>query len=215
MVPPCEFLPVAEETGLIVPIGHWVVEEACRQVATWRASGAWAGRLPVSVNLSHKEFWDAGLLEHLDATLSSYGLEPQALVLEITEGVIMHNAHRAEDLLDQMHQRGLPVHIDDFGTGYSSLEALHRFRIDALKIDRSFVVAMSGAQRSAELVNTIVRMAESLGMGAIAEGIEEPEQVRMLRRFGCEFGQGFLFSKPLPAEQVGGLFEPVPRLSAL
>jgi diguanylate cyclase (GGDEF)-like protein/PAS domain S-box-containing protein len=215
MVPPGEFLPVAEETGLIVPIGRWVVEEACRQVADWRATGSPAGRLPVSVNLSHKEFWDAELLDHLDATLSSYGLEPQALVLEITEGVIMHNAHRAEDLLDQMHQRGLPVHIDDFGTGYSSLEALHRFRIDALKIDRSFVVAMSSGQRSAELVNTIVRMAESLGLGAIAEGIEEPEQVRMLRRFGCELGQGFLFSRPVPAEQVGGLFESAMRLSAL
>ena len=207
LIPPAEFLPVAEETGLIVPIGRWVVQETCRQIAEWRRTGHPAGRLPVSVNVSHKEFWHAGLLDHLDATLAAARLEPQAMVLEITEGVIMDNAHRAEALLDEMHQRGLPVHIDDFGTGYSSLEALHRFRIDALKIDRSFVVAMSGGKRSAELVRTIVAMSESLGLGVIAEGIEEQAQVTMLERFGCRLGQGYLFSRPLPATGIATLFE--------
>ena len=205
LVPPAEFLPVAEETGLIVPIGRWVVQEACRQITQWRLDGEPAGRLPVSVNLSHKEFWHGGLLDLLDTTLAAAGLEPQALVVEITEGVIMDNAHRAEALLDEMHQRGLPVHIDDFGTGYSSLEALHRFRIDALKIDRSFVVAMSDATRSAELVRTIVRMGESLGLGVIAEGIEKPAEVAMLRGFGCLLGQGYLFSRPLPAPAISSL----------
>jgi diguanylate cyclase (GGDEF)-like protein len=208
LVPPAEFLPIAEETGLIVPIGHWVVRETCRQIAQWRRDGDPAGRLPVSVNVSHKEFWDSGLLEHLDETLAHAALEPQAMVLEITEGVIMDNAHRAEALLEGMHQRGLPVHIDDFGTGYSSLEALHRFPIDALKIDRSFVVAMSGGKRSAELVRTIIAMSESLGLGVIAEGIEEQAQVTMLERFGCRLGQGYLFSRPLPASQIAGLFTP-------
>ena len=205
LVPPCDFLPIAEETGLIVPIGRWVVEEVCRQVAEWRRRGEPAGRLPVSVNVSHKEFWHDGLLDHLDTTLALTRLEPQALVLEITEGVIMDNAHRAEALLDAMHQRGLPVHIDDFGTGYSSLEALHRFRIDSLKIDRSFVVAMSDGRRSAELVRTIVRMGESLGLGVIAEGIEKPEQVAMLQEFGCPLGQGYLFSRPVPAAAISAL----------
>ncbi|MDX6206263.1 MAG: hypothetical protein QOF39_2320 [Frankiales bacterium] len=209
LVPPAEFLPIAEETGLIVPIGRWVVAETCRQIAKWRLAGDPAGRVPVSVNLSHKEFWHAGLLDHLDSTLAEARLEPQALVLEITEGVIMDNAHRAEALLDQMHQRGLPVHIDDFGTGYSSLGALHRFRIDALKIDRSFVVAMSGGKRSAELVRTIVAMGESLGLGVIAEGIEQQAEVAMLEQFGCRLGQGYLFSRPLPAAAIAGLFEPV------
>ncbi|MDX6221144.1 MAG: hypothetical protein QOD91_198, partial [Frankiales bacterium] len=215
LVPPAEFLPVAEESGLIVPIGHWVVEEACRQIAAWRRVGEPAGILPVSINLSHQEFWNAELLDHLDETLAAARLEPQALVVEITEGVIMDNAHRAEALLDEMHERGLPVHIDDFGTGYSSLEALHRFRIDALKIDRSFVVAMTGAQRSAELVRTIVRMSQSLGLGVIAEGIEQRNQATMLRRFGCLLGQGYLFARPLPAEEISGLFAPEPRTAGV
>jgi EAL domain-containing protein (putative c-di-GMP-specific phosphodiesterase class I) len=127
----------------------------------------------------------------------------------------MDNAHRAEALLEEMHERGLPVHIDDFGTGYSSLEALHRFRIDALKIDRSFVVAMTGAQRSAELVRTIVRMSQSLGLGVIAEGIEQRNQATMLRRFGCLLGQGYLFARPLPAEEISGLFAPEPRTAGV
>jgi EAL domain-containing protein (putative c-di-GMP-specific phosphodiesterase class I) len=215
LVPPAEFLPVAEETGLIVPIGRWVVEEACRQAASWRREGQPAGLLPVSINVSNKEFWDAGLLQHLDATVAAAGVEPKALVLEITEGVIMHNAAKAEALLEDMHERGLTVHIDDFGTGYSSLEALHRFRLDALKIDRSFVVAMSRGTRSAELVRTIIRMGESLGLDVIAEGIEERDQVRMLQRFGCAYGQGYLFSRPVPAAQVNGLFTAADRVLRL
>ena len=206
LVPPAEFLPVAEESGLIVAIGRWVAEEACRQLAQWRREASPAGHLPVSINVSHQEFWHVGLLDHLDTSLSLAGLEPQALALEITEGVIMDNPHRAVRLLDAMHERGLAVHIDDFGTGYSSLEALHRFRLDALKIDRSFVVAMSGGTRSAELVRTIIAMGDGLGLDVIAEGIEGPEQTRMLREFGCRSGQGYLFSKPLPAAQVDGLF---------
>ncbi|BEP15217.1 hypothetical protein acdb102_35280 [Acidothermaceae bacterium B102] len=211
LVPPVEFLPVAEETGLIVPIGRWVLEEVVRQAAAWRRAGHPAGSLPISVNVSHKEFWSAGLLDHLDNTLAAAGLDPRALVLEITEGVIMHNAAKAEALLAEMHERGLPVHIDDFGTGYSSLEALHRFRLDALKIDRSFVVAMSRGQRSAELVRTIIRMGESLGLDVIAEGIEEDAEVQMLQRFGCPYGQGYLFSRPLPADAVPGLFAVSPE----
>ena len=206
LVPPIEFLPVAEETGLIVPIGRWVLEEVARQVSSWRADGHTAGHLPVSVNVSNKEFWHTDLLDHLDTTLGAAGLDAKALVLEITEGVIMHNADRAEALLEEMHERGLPVHIDDFGTGYSSLEALHRFRLDALKVDRSFVVAMSGGQRSADLVQTIIRMGESLGLDVIAEGIENDDEVRMLQRFGCPYGQGYLFSRPLPADRIPALF---------
>jgi len=206
MVSPADFLPVAEETGLIVPIGQWVVDEACRQVAQWRRRGEPAGLLPISINVSNQEFWHGGLLDHIDEALAGAGLAPSALVLEITEGVVMHNAKRAEAVLAEMHERGLAVHIDDFGTGYSSLEALHRFPLDALKIDRSFIVAMTSGKRSAELVRTIIRMGESLGLDVIAEGIEKAEEVAMLQRFGCGYGQGYLFSVPLPAPAVRGLF---------
>ena len=151
LIPPGEFLTIAEDSGLIVPIGRWVIGEVCRQIRLWRAEKHPAGRLPVSVNLSHHEFWDGGLLAYLDQAIHACGLETEAMVLEITEGVVMHNARKAQGLLDEMHERGHVVHIDDFGTGYSSLEALHRLRIDALKIDRSFVVAMSSGARSAEL----------------------------------------------------------------
>ncbi len=202
LMPPGEFLPVAEDTALIVPIGRWVVDEACRQVASWRDDNHLAAGLPVSINLSNKEFWDAGVLTHLDACIAEHALEPRALVLEITEGVIMHNDRHAERIVEAMHQRGHEVHIDDFGTGYSSLAALHRFRIDGLKIDRSFVVAMSNGSRSAELARTIVMMGASLGVDVIAEGIEHAAEREMLASFGCAYGQGFLFSRPVPAVDV-------------
>ena len=205
LVPPGDFLPVAEDTGLIVPIGRWVVEEACRQLVEWRDTGHPAAGLPVSINLSNKEFWDAGLLAHLDACVAADGLDPALLVLEITEGVIMHNAASAEQIVDAMHQRGHAVHIDDFGTGYSSLAALHGFRIDALKIDRSFIVAMSTGTRSTELARTIVMMGASLGLDVIAEGIEHAAERDMLASFGCQFGQGFLFSRPVAAADVAGV----------
>ncbi|MCU1675380.1 MAG: hypothetical protein JWM93_138 [Frankiales bacterium] len=214
LTPPAEFLPVADDTGLIVPIGRWVIERVCRQLREWRDSGHAAAMLPVSINLSNKEFWDAGLLPHIDDCLAEYGLPAGSLILEITEGVIMHNAHRAEAIVDAMHQRGHAVHIDDFGTGYSSLGALHSFPIDALKIDRSFVVAMSNGTRSAELAHTIVMMGVSLGLDVIAEGIEEPEQRDMLVRFGCTFGQGFLYSEPLAAHDVAKLFPGALRAAA-
>jgi diguanylate cyclase (GGDEF)-like protein len=212
LVSPDDFLPVAEETGLIVRLGHWIIDETCRQIAQWRES--YDGELCVSVNVSNREFWHGGVLEHVTAALARHGVPTSALKLEITEGVIMHNAHRAEAIVDAMHQRGHAVHIDDFGTGYSSLGALHSFPIDALKIDRSFVVAMSNGTRSAELAHTIVMMGVSLGLDVIAEGIEEPEQRDMLVRFGCTFGQGFLYSEPLAAHDVAKLFPGALRAAA-
>ncbi|MDQ1464206.1 MAG: hypothetical protein QOC73_1147, partial [Actinomycetota bacterium] len=157
LIPPGDFLPIAEDTGLIVPIGRWVAEETCRQLAEWRASAHPAANVPISINVSNKEFWDAGLLAHLAQVIDSRGLTPALLNLEITEGVIADDAERAGAIVDAMHEQGHSVHIDDFGTGYSSLGALHALRIDALKIDRSFFQAIAGGSGIAELTRAIVK----------------------------------------------------------
>jgi diguanylate cyclase (GGDEF)-like protein len=210
LIPPGDFLPIAEDTGLIVPIGRWVAEETCRQLAEWRASAHPAANVPISINVSNKEFWDAGLLAHLAQVIDSRGLTPALLNLEITEGVIADDAERAGAIVDAMHEQGHSVHIDDFGTGYSSLGALHAFRIDALKIDRSFIQEIAAGSRSAELTRAIVMMGASLGLDVIAEGIEDTAQREILVGFGCAYGQGYLFSRPRPAERVADLFHAEP-----
>ncbi len=202
---PDEFIPVAEETGLIVPIGNWVVQETCRQIAQWRRNGDPAGLLPVSVNLSNKEFWHGGLLEHLDDTLAAAALEPQALVLEITEGVIMDNAHRAEALLDEMHQRGLPVHIDDFGTGYSSLARLQHLRIDVIKLDRAFVQQVDTRPEARAMAAAIFHVSTAIGATIVAEGVETEAEARTLLDLGYTSAQGYLFARPMPIDTLMGL----------
>ncbi|HTC70758.1 MAG TPA: EAL domain-containing protein, partial [Acidothermaceae bacterium] len=196
---PAEFLPIAEETGLIVPMGRWILKEACRQIAEWRLAGA-PEDLRVSVNVSNKQFWHGGLLEDVQACLRDAGLEPRNIALEITETVVMHNADLAERMLMDLHENGFALHIDDFGTGYSSLQALHRFPIEALKVDRSFVWGLGTDPRSTELVRTIAMMARNLGVDVIAEGIETEDQRRRVERLGCAYGQGYLFSRPVPGD---------------
>jgi diguanylate cyclase (GGDEF)-like protein/PAS domain S-box-containing protein len=196
---PAEFLPIAEETGLIVPMGRWILKEACRQIAEWRQAGA-PEDLRVSVNVSNKQFWHGGLLEDVQACLRDAGLEPRNIALEITETVVMHNADLAERMLMDLHENGFALHIDDFGTGYSSLQALHRFPIEALKVDRSFVWGLGTDPRSTELVRTIAMMARNLGVDVIAEGIETEDQRRRVERLGCAYGQGYLFSRPVPGD---------------
>jgi diguanylate cyclase (GGDEF)-like protein/PAS domain S-box-containing protein len=196
---PAEFLPIAEETGLIVPMGRWILKEACRQIAEWKLAGAPAD-LRVSVNVSNKQFWHGGLLEDVQQFLREADLEPRNIVLEITETVVMHNADLAERMLMDLHESGFALHIDDFGTGYSSLQALHRFPIEALKVDRSFVWGLGTDPRSTELVRTIAMMARNLGVDVIAEGIETEDQRRRVERLGCAYGQGYLFSRPVPGD---------------
>jgi diguanylate cyclase (GGDEF)-like protein/PAS domain S-box-containing protein len=203
LLAPSEFLPVAEETGLIVPMGRWILRETCRQIAAWKLMGA-PDDLRVSVNVSNRQFWHGGLLQDLQGYLREANLEPRNIVLEITETVVMYNADLAERMLLELHENGFALHIDDFGTGYSSLQALHRFPIEALKVDRSFVWGLGTDPRSTELVRTIAMMARNLGVDVIAEGIETNDQRRRVERLGCAYGQGYLFSRPVPGDVAAG-----------
>jgi diguanylate cyclase (GGDEF)-like protein len=199
---PGDFLSVAEETGLIVPMSRSLVGQVCDQLGGWRVEGVLRTLLPVAVNVSHREFWHADLLGEVTRALDTAGLDPSWLVVEITESVLMDNAEAARVKLRELHAAGLRVHVDDFGTGYSSLEALHRFSIDALKIDRSFVSRLGKDPRSEELIRTIVMMAEGLGLDVIAEGVETVEQQRILVGLGCPRAQGYLFARPMTPERI-------------
>jgi diguanylate cyclase (GGDEF)-like protein len=202
LVPPGEFLPVLVETGLIVRLGRWVIAEVCRQLAEWGPDVAC-----VAVNLSDREFWSTGLLEYVQDCLRRHGLTANRLTLEITEDVVMHRPEAAQRLMAGLHEAGFELHIDDFGTGYSSLESLHRFPVDALKVDRSFVAGIGQGDSSDELVRAIIAMGSALGLDVIAEGVEDEEQVAFLRATGCCTVQGYYFAKPLPPADVPSWLE--------
>ncbi|MGB8508999.1 MAG: bifunctional diguanylate cyclase/phosphodiesterase [Pyrinomonadaceae bacterium] len=196
MVPPSEFIPLAEETRLITEIGDWVLFESCRQMSEWHKLLPAYHMLNVSVNLSVKQFTQHGLIERIKETLKETGLAPQFLKLEITESAVMDNAESAASMLAQLRELGIQLSIDDFGTGYSSLSYLHRFPVDTLKVDRSFVSRMGEGGENAEIVRTIITLASNLGMAVIAEGVETAEQHEQLCALRCEFGQGYLYSRP-------------------
>lgn len=199
MVSPADFIPVAEETGLIIPIGYWVLYEACYQTRIWQEQFT-ASRLTININVSGKQFAQPDLIKQIDRILQETGLSGQSLKIEITESVLIENADLAANMLAQLKKLGVQVYIDDFGTGYSSLSYLHNFPIDALKIDRSFVNRMGSNNNRAELVKIIATMAHNLNMNVVAEGIETPEQLLQLQALECEYGQGYLFAKPLAKE---------------
>jgi diguanylate cyclase (GGDEF)-like protein/PAS domain S-box-containing protein len=203
MVPPGVFIPMMEETGLIVPLGSWVIGQACRQLAAWRAAFPQATNLGVSVNVSGKQFAKADLVAEVEAAMRENQLPPFCLTLEITESVMMTNAAESAGVLRELRELGAVISVDDFGVGYSSLSQLHRFPIDALKIDRSFVQRIGGEERDGEIVGTIVTLAHNLNLNVTAEGIETPLQLERVRALGAESGQGFLFAKPMGAEDVG------------
>jgi diguanylate cyclase (GGDEF)-like protein len=200
LLAPSLFLSVAEENGLGVLIGGWVLREACRQAARWSRQPGHE-QLRMSVNVSNQQFWQSRLIEDVVDCLDREGLDPRCLALEITEGVIMHDVQQATQVLARLREMGVEVHIDDFGTGYSSLEALHDLPFDALKIDRSFVSRLVTNLRSRELVRTIVTMGLNLKLQVIAEGIETPEELDLVRELGCTHAQGFLYSVPVPAAE--------------
>jgi diguanylate cyclase (GGDEF)-like protein/PAS domain S-box-containing protein len=204
LVSPEEFISVAEETGFIVPIGQWVLRQACSQMRGWQKMFPTTTPLSISVNLSSIQFAHSSLLEQIKETLSVSGLDPHTLKLEITESVVMDNVEAAAGLLEQLRSLGIQLSIDDFGTGYSSLSYLHRLPIDTLKIDRSFV-GQIGKNNNREIVRTIIVLAQNLGMGVIAEGVETQEQLKQLQDLRCDNGQGYLFSRPLDAEAAEGL----------
>jgi diguanylate cyclase (GGDEF)-like protein/PAS domain S-box-containing protein len=205
LVFPEEFIAVAEETGLIIPIGRWVLHEACRQMHKWHARFSKTLPLKISVNLSSKQFAQPDLVEQIEETLKETGLDAQSLKLEITETVIMENAESTTAMLLQLKALGVQLQIDDFGTGYSSLSYLHRFPVDSLKIDRSFVSRIGFDTENSEIVQTIVMLAHNLSMDVVAEGVETADQLAQLRALKCKYGQGYFFSKPLDTKAVEAL----------
>jgi EAL domain-containing protein (putative c-di-GMP-specific phosphodiesterase class I) len=197
LVPPGEFIPLAEETGLVVPIGNWVIQEVCRTLARWEAELG-AEWVQCSVNLSVRHLQQPELVGTVRAALAEHAVRPQRLVLEITESAVMENGTGTVETLEALKALGVRLALDDFGTGYSSLAHLHRFPLDLLKIDRSFTAALHADHQGASIAGAIASLAQALGLATVAEGIEDAEQRRQLGRLGCTFGQGFLFSRPLP-----------------
>ncbi|MBI5137960.1 MAG: EAL domain-containing protein [Nitrospirae bacterium] len=210
MISPANFVPIAEESGLIGPIGEWVLREACFQNKRWQNAGLTP--MMVSVNVSAHQFWQRDLPERVACTLVEANLDPRYLELEITEGTFMHDAEETVRMLTDLKHIGLRLSVDDFGTGYSSLAYLQRFPIDTLKVDRSFVTGVTTNPDSAAITRTIINMAHSLGLGVIAEGVETPEQFAFLAEQGCNQIQGYLFSAPLTAERFGTLIAERRRL---
>jgi EAL domain-containing protein (putative c-di-GMP-specific phosphodiesterase class I) len=198
-VSPGAFIPVAEETGLIVPIGEWVFAQVCRQLRDW-------GSLPVpgriSVNVSARQFRQPELIDVIQRTVWESGVSPAALGIEITESALMDDPEAAAATLVRLKEMGLTISIDDFGTGYSSLAYLKRFPIDSLKIDRAFVRDIATDPDDAAIVTAIITMAQSLKLDVIAEGVETEEQLNFLRNRGCDAAQGYYFSRPVSAELV-------------
>ena len=197
-----DFIPVAEETGLIVPIGQWVLLEACSQMKRWQSELSPAVPLSMNVNLSSKQFSHPGLTDQIIQTLKLTNLDPRVLKLEITESVVMENVEATARMLERLRALGVELSIDDFGTGYSSLSYLHRLPIDTLKIDRSFVSRIDENNDNKEIVRTIVMLAHTLKMGVVAEGVETNEQLQHLRELKCDSAQGYLFSRPVDANEA-------------
>ncbi len=204
-ISPSDFIPLAEETGLIVDIGDMVLVESCRQMERWQKIFPSEPPLFVSVNLSGKQFIQSDLIQRIERIIETTRIDPEGLKLEITESAVMEDVESATEMLRKLRALGVKLSIDDFGTGYSSLSYLHKFPIDTLKIDRSFVMRMSEDAENLEIVNTIVTLAQNLGMNVIAEGVETNEQLSALRKLGCEFGQGYFFSKPVDSDSAENL----------
>jgi diguanylate cyclase (GGDEF)-like protein/PAS domain S-box-containing protein len=211
LLSPVDFIPLAEETGLIVEIGYWTLFEACRQMQAWLMKYPHYSLEKMSVNLSAKQFCQPNLIEQIRHILDSTGLNPYNLALEITETVIVENGDEAIAILLKLRELGVEISIDDFGTGYSSLGRLYSFPISVLKIDRSFVNPMTTDNRNLDIIEIIVTLADKLGMSAIAEGVERPEQLAILRKLNCQSVQGYFFSEPLDSSHTAALITANPQ----
>ena len=200
LIYPDKFISVAEETGLIVPIGEWVLETACSQLAKWKNSDCMPLRM--AVNLSARQFWNPGLAKAVQEILKNTGVQPSELDLELTESIIMHDTRITDDALNTFHDMGVELSIDDFGTGYSSLSYLKRFPIDRLKIDRSFVRDITTDKNDADMIKSIIALGHCMGLKVLAEGVETEEQLNYLKEHGCDEVQGYYYSRPVTAEGI-------------
>ena len=215
-IPPDTFIPIAEETGLIIPIGHWVLKEACYDLMRWQKRILSRHPLFVSVNISCKQFLRPNLLEEIQLILSQSGLPPEQLRLEITETALMENTDETVRLIEQLKKSGIKIVIDDFGTGYSSMSYLQQLPVDTLKVDRSFISKMSNAtDENKKIVETIIALAHELNMNVVAEGVETREQHSVLTGMKCQLAQGFLFSRPLQKEKMDELIKNIDRFACL
>ncbi|MFM1842578.1 MAG: hypothetical protein RLZZ490_1314, partial [Cyanobacteriota bacterium] len=212
LIMPGEFIAIAEETGLIVPMGDWILREACEQIIKLQQYFPHLPHLQISVNISSRQLHDQRLLQTLDQILADTQINPHTLKLEITESLLMDNLALATEVLVELRRRQIQISLDDFGTGYSSLSYLHRFPINTLKVDRSFIMSMEPNDENSAIVRTILTLAHSLGLDVIAEGIETELQLTQLRWLGCEMGQGYFFSPPIaPQKLVHFLETAMPR----
>jgi diguanylate cyclase (GGDEF)-like protein len=208
IIAPMAFVPIAEDCGLIVPIGRWVLREACRQARSWVDAGT---PVPVAVNISAIEFRDGGFLDYVRSVLAETGLRPEYLELELTESVLMQNAESSVSVLRALKEIGVKVALDDFGTGYSSLSYLRQFPIDVLKVDQSFVHEITGGSQGSSLVSAVISMGKSLRYIVIAEGVETAQQLAFLQSQQCGEGQGFYFSRPVDADSFAQLLSGGPE----
>ena len=208
LVPPQEFIPLAEESGLVVPMGSWVLNQACADLARWQLLAA-PGSVPmrVSVNVAARQLQSPTFLAMVDEALVRHGVDPSCLTLEITESALVNDSAPVVGRLDALHERGIALALDDFGTGYSSLSYLHRFPIDVLKIDRSFVRGMETTTDRTMILDAIVSLASSLDLRIVAEGVEHDSQAQRLRQLGCELAQGYLYSRPVPGPDIDRMLE--------
>jgi diguanylate cyclase (GGDEF)-like protein len=202
LLAPVDFIPLAEESGLIEDLGRWVLQEACARATGWQAPGAPDRTLTLSVNVSAQQFQDEGWAAEVAEVLSATGLPGHRLVLEITESTLMDDSEVSGQRLQELRELGVRLAVDDFGTGYSSLAYLRRMPVDFLKIDKSFVDGVTGDPHESALARAVVKLAATLGLGAVAEGIERPEQAEVLATLGCRYGQGLWLGPPMPAEQL-------------
>jgi EAL domain-containing protein (putative c-di-GMP-specific phosphodiesterase class I) len=204
LIPPAEFIPIAESTGLIVPLGSWVLGEACRQTEQWRRSGIVDSSFYVSVNLSARQLQDPALITDVTAALSASGLPSAALVLEVTESTVMEDVSVTMPRLEALKALGLRLAIDDFGTGYSSLSYLGNLPVEVVKIDKSFIDRITGAKdvEGAAMVRGVIELSHALGLTSVAEGVELSDQLDVLTELGCDNVQGYLFARPVPASEM-------------
>jgi EAL domain-containing protein (putative c-di-GMP-specific phosphodiesterase class I) len=205
LIPPGEFIPVAEETGVIVPLGWWTLRTACRQMQQWCRDFPAHRGMSLSVNISERQFSEPDMVAGVQRILEETGLPANHLCLEVTESLLLEHVEAALDKLSRLQRLGVRLHLDDFGTGYSSLSYLQKFSYDSLKIDRSFVRTLDGTEGSSAIVKTIIALGNMMHIDVIAEGVESLEQLASLRQMECPQVQGFYFSKPLGQESVPGL----------